>query len=89
MRCFFSLLKRSVISFRKNQGILLSGAIAYYTLLSIIPLFTLLLTGLSHFFEAQQLLDIVQKNLSLILGEQSSILTNQIATFIEHRETVS
>lgn len=89
MRRFFSLLKRSVISFQKNQGILLSGAVAYYTLLSIIPLFALLLTGLSHFFEEQQLLDIVQKNLSLIMGEESSVLTSQIATFIEHRDTVS
>jgi len=85
----FQFLKRSLISFRANQGILLSGAIAYYTLLSIIPLFTLLLTGLSHFFDEQQLLEIVRNNLSLIIGEQSSVLTTQIATFIEHRETVS
>jgi len=85
----FQFLKRSLISFRANQGILLSGAIAYYTLLSIIPLFTLLLTGLSHFFDEKQLLDVVQNNLSLIIGEQSSVLTTQIATFIEHRETVS
>ena len=83
------LLKQALISFRANQGILLSGAIAYYTLLSIIPLFTLLLTGLSHFFDEQQLLEIVRNNLSLIIGEQSSVLTTQIATFIEHRETVS
>lgn len=89
MNNFFQLIRRSLVSFHKNQGILLSGAIAYYTLLSIIPLFTLLLIGLSHFFDEHQLLDIVQKNLSLIMGEQSGILTSQIATFIEHRETVS
>jgi YihY family inner membrane protein len=89
MKRFLRLIKRAFISFRKNQGILLSGAIAYYTLLSIIPLFALLLTGLSHFFDDQQLLDIVQKNLSLIMGEQSGILTSQIGTFIEHRDTVS
>lgn len=85
----FQILKSSFIHFRANQGILLSGAIAYYTLLSIIPLFTLLLTGLSHFFDEQQLLEIVRNNLSLIIGEQSSVLTEQIATFIEHREMVS
>lgn len=89
IKTMFQFLKQSIISFRANQGILLSGAIAYYTLLSIIPLFTLLLTGLSHFFDEKQLLDIVRNNLSLIIGEQSSVLTTQIATFIEHRETVS
>lgn len=80
---------RALNSFRANQGILLSGAIAYYTLLSIIPLFTLLLIGLSHYFDEKQLLDIVQNNLSLIMGEESSVLTHQIATFVDHRATVS
>lgn len=89
LKSLYLLIKRSLVSFRANQGILLSGAIAYYTLLSIIPLFTLLLTGLSHFFDEQQLLDIVQNNLSLVIGDQSGVLTAQIATFVEHRETVS
>ncbi len=83
------LVKNALIKFRANQGILLSGAIAYYTLLSIIPLFTLLLTGLSHFFAEDQLLTIVQNNLSMLFGDQAEVLTQQIATFIEHRETVS
>jgi YihY family inner membrane protein len=85
----FLLIKRALINFRANNGILLSGAIAYYTLLSIIPLFTLLLTGLSNFLNEEQLLDIVNNNLSLIIGTQSNILTEQIATFVEHRQTVS
>ena len=34
-------------SFRANQGLLLAGAVAYYTLLSIVPLIGLIvLTGL-------------------------------------------
>ena len=35
-------------AFQKNQGLLLSGALAYYILLSVIPLFTFLLLMLSH-----------------------------------------
>ena len=89
LKTSFLFIKNAVVRFRANQGILLSGAIAYYTLLSIIPLFTLLLTGLSHFFAEEQLLTIVQNNLSLLIGEQSEVLTSQIATFIDHRETVS
>ena len=89
LKTSFLFIKNALVRFRANQGILLSGAIAYYTLLSIIPLFTLLLTGLSHFFAEEQLLTIVQNNLSLLIGDQSEVLTNQIATFIDHRETVS
>ena len=89
LKSFLLLVKNSFVKFRANQGILLSGAIAYYTLLSIIPLFTLLLTGLSHFFAEDQLLTIVQNNLSMLFGDQAEILTQQIATFIEHRETIT
>ena len=35
-------------SFRQNQGLLLAGAIAYYTLLSIIPVFALVLIVLCY-----------------------------------------
>ncbi len=34
-------------AFQKSQGLLLSGALAYYILLSVIPLFTFLLLMLS------------------------------------------
>ena len=38
---------RAIKDFRRNQGILLSGAVAYYMLLSIVPLLALVLVGLS------------------------------------------
>ena len=43
-------------AFRKNQGLLLAGAVAYYTLLSLIPLLILMLIGLSHVIEQSRLL---------------------------------
>ena len=39
-----TVLKR----FRANQGLLLAGAVAYYTLLSLIPLLILILLALSN-----------------------------------------
>lgn len=39
---------RVVRAFRTNQGLLLAGAVAYYTLLSIIPLLILILIALSR-----------------------------------------
>ena len=35
-------------AFRANQGLLLAGAVAYYTLLSIVPLLILMVIALSH-----------------------------------------
>ena len=68
---FFQFLKRVLISFKQNQGLLLAGAIAYYTLLSLIPLVTLSIVALSHIIDEQELLDIVQSNLSLLFGTQA------------------
>ena len=42
--------------FRANQGVLLAGAVAYYTLLSLVPLLILALMALSHLFSEDQLL---------------------------------
>lgn len=81
-------LKRTLISFRANQGILLAGAIAYYTLLSLIPLLTLLIVALSHLIDEQDLLPIVQSNLRLIFGNQAAEMTNQMHIFLENRHTV-
>ena len=85
---FLSFFKRVLTSFSTNQGLLLAGAIAYYTLLSIIPLFTLLIVALSHLIDEQKLLTIVQSNLRPILGEQTSIITGQMDLFLQNRQTV-
>ncbi|HEY0714240.1 MAG TPA: hypothetical protein VGF45_16280, partial [Polyangia bacterium] len=50
--------KRVLVNFRQNQGLLLAGAVAYYALLSIVPLFALLLVGLAHIFERDRLIAI-------------------------------
>ena len=43
----FAVIKQ----FRANQGLLLAGAVAYYTLLSLVPLLILILMALSNIFE--------------------------------------
>jgi len=42
--------------FRANQGLLLSGAVAYYTLLSMVPLLILIVIALSHVVDQAELL---------------------------------
>jgi membrane protein len=41
--------------FRANQGVLLAGAVAYYSLLSLVPLLILILLALSHIFDEERL----------------------------------
>jgi len=53
-RLFGSLLM-VLRGFKRNQGLLLSGAVAYYTLLSIVPMSILALIVLSHFMGEEQL----------------------------------
>jgi YihY family inner membrane protein len=81
-------LVRVLKGFKANQGILLSGAVAYYTLLSIIPLFTLFLIGLSHLVDEQQLQGIITNNLEMIVPGYSQPILNEIENFLKHREVV-
>ncbi len=42
-------------AFKANQGLLLAGAVAYYALLSLIPLLILVVIVLSHVVDAERL----------------------------------
>jgi membrane protein len=75
-------------SFRKNQGMLLSGAIAYYTLLSVIPMFILILIALSHFTAEEMLLQTVSRYLGMIIPSYAAALTEQVRIFLQHRQVV-
>jgi membrane protein len=82
-------LRQVVADFRANQGLLLSGAIAYYTLLSIIPLFTLALVASSHFFTDQQLIALLRDNLELVVPGLTDTLLAQVGKFLQFREVIS
>ena len=77
----FSFIKQVLRSFHANQGLLLSGAVAYYTLLSIIPLFSLILIALSYIVEPDQLLQITSNYINLVLPGQASVFIEQITRF--------
>ena len=83
-----SFLIRVLRSFRRNQGLLLAGAVAYYTLLSIIPMFALILVGLSHFIEEEPLLQTIATNLELLVPGYAESLTEQMRAFLFRRHLV-
>jgi YihY family inner membrane protein len=81
-------LRRVLHNFRLNQGMLLSGAVAYYTLLSIVPMLILTLIVLSHVIPEEQLLHTLSTNLELIVPGYAATLTEQVRVFIGHRQLV-
>ena len=75
--------KQVIRGFNANQGLLLAGAVAYYTLLSVIPLLSLILIVLSNFISPEQLLKLLNNLIQIVLPLQANILSEQLGQFIE------
>jgi membrane protein len=76
-------------AFQKNQGLLLSGALAYYILLSVIPLFTFLLLMLSHVVDEAALMATLRRYIGLIIPGDSAAILEQVRNILDHREIAS
>ncbi|HXX83636.1 MAG TPA: YihY/virulence factor BrkB family protein [Casimicrobiaceae bacterium] len=75
-------------AFSANQGYLLAGAIAYNTLLSILPLLILALIGLTHFIDEGALLATLDRYLDLVVPGQSDAIMRELTQFLVHRNVV-
>jgi YihY family inner membrane protein len=84
----FRFVLRVLVSFRRNQGLLLSGAIAYYTLLSIVPLSILILIVLSHFIGQEQLFQTISPYLEMAMPGYAATLNEHVRVFIQHRNVI-
>jgi len=84
----FSFLLRVARGFMRNQGLLLSGAIAYYTLLSIVPMSILAVIGLSHFIREDSLFQTLSTYTGMVMPGYAAILNQQVRVFLGHRHTV-
>lgn len=77
---------RTLKAFFANQGLLLAGAVAYYALLSIVPLLILIVIGLSYIIEQAELLVTVGRYLEWLIPGQSQLIVAELTNFVEHRE---
>jgi YihY family inner membrane protein len=89
LKRLFGFIRQVTSDFRANQGLLLSGAVAYYTLLSIIPLFTLALIVSSYFYTEEQLISLLRDNLDLVVPGLTDTLLEQVSKFLQFREVIS
>jgi membrane protein len=72
--------------FFRNNGLLLTSAVAYNALLSLIPLSAVLMVGLSHFVDESLVLESVTTEVSLIVPGATPMLTEVLETFMKSRE---
>jgi YihY family inner membrane protein len=77
---------RTLKGFRANQGLLLAGAVAYYALLSIVPLLILIVIALSHVIDQRELLQTLQRYLEWLVPGQSAAVVHELANFLDHRD---
>lgn len=75
-------------AFQANQGLLLAGAVAYYALLSIVPLLILMVMGLSHFIDQAELLTTVQRALEFVVPGQSREFVQELSAFLDNSATI-
>jgi YihY family inner membrane protein len=71
-------------SFKANQGLLLAGAVAYYALLSIVPLLIVSVIALSHFIDQAALLSAIGRYLEWLLPGQSHAIVAELSNFLAH-----
>ena len=74
--------------FRANQGLLLAGAVAYYALLSLVPLLILVVLALTHIFPEPDVLATVAASLEFVVPGYSDALLAELRTFLAHRDAV-
>jgi len=74
--------------FRENQGLLLAGAVAYYTLLSIIPVFALVLIVLSYFIDTHILLETLSTFLMMATPTRTDALITHLESFLANWKVI-
>jgi membrane protein len=79
---------RALKGFKANQGLLLAGAVAYYALLSIIPLLILVLIVLSHIVDRALLLETMARYLGWLFPGEGRAVLAELENFIEHRDVL-
>jgi membrane protein len=75
-------------AFQANQGLLLAGAVAYYALLSIVPLLILMVIALSQVIDQDVLLATLVRALEYVVPGEAKAVVVELKAFLDHREVI-
>jgi YihY family inner membrane protein len=85
----WAFLWQTLKGFKANQGLLLAGAVAYYALLSIVPLLILAVIALSQLIDQGELLATIGRYLEWLVPSQSRAIVQELAHFLDNRARIS
>nr|WP_298055646.1 YihY/virulence factor BrkB family protein [uncultured Halomonas sp.] len=74
--------------FFKNHGILLAGGVGYNILLSIVPLFALLVVLLTHVVDQQHLLNVLTVQARHLAPAHAEVLLEAVRSLLDSREVI-
>jgi YihY family inner membrane protein len=74
--------------FKANQGLLLAGAVAYYALLSLVPMLILVVIALSQFMDPERVIATIAEYLEFIVPGYADEFAEQLRLVLGHREVV-
>ncbi len=77
-----------LMAFRRNQGVLLASAVAYHSLLSIIPIIALTAIGLSQWLDPVLVLDAAKEFLDLVSPTQTGKILIHLEAFISNWQVI-
>jgi YihY family inner membrane protein len=83
-----AFVMRVLKGFKANQGLLLAGAVAYYALLSLIPLLLLLLIVLSHVIDQARLLSTLSEYLDFATPGAGDALVTNLRSVLANRDVI-
>ena len=75
-------------AFQANQGLLLAGAVAYYALLSIVPLLILMVIALSQVIDQDVLLATLRRALEYVVPGESRAVLMELKAFLDNRAVI-
>ena len=84
----WAFTRRVLKGFQSNQGLLLAGAVAYYALLSVVPLLILTVIVLSHIVDQRELLVTLARYMEWVMPGQSRAIIAELGNFVAHREVI-
>ncbi|NWN81377.1 MAG: YihY/virulence factor BrkB family protein [Halomonas sp.] len=81
-------LWRVLCAFLRNRGILLAGGVGYNILLSIVPLFALLVVLLAEVVDKAQLLEVLSIQARHLAPAHAEVLLDAVRALLESREVI-
>jgi YihY family inner membrane protein len=79
---------RVLRGFRANQGFLLASAVAFNTLLSILPLSIVILIVLARFVDESALLMTLARYIEIVVPGQSVAIMHELSLFLQRKEGI-